>query len=162
MFDYAEEQYRREQREKEEANQRAKRAETGAHNAEHKNERTPERNQGKKTKTGPSPKKELPPFPTGAPPSSQPKSEEPPPESTHEQRGKVGRPKNTQDHDVPYDDNDKVSYWMRQPAEYIRRQAFKRGLDPNSVTRSNGKPWTIKEYKAWMKDWLAKEAKKKK
>ena len=93
MFDYAEEQYRREQREKEEANQRAKRAETSAHNAEHKNERTPERNQGKKTKTGPSPKKELPPFPTGASTSSQPKSEEPPPESTHEQRGKVGRPR---------------------------------------------------------------------
>ena len=165
MFDYAEEQHRREQRKTAEANQRAKKAETSAHNAEHKNERTPERNQGKKTKTGPSPKKELPPFPTDERASGsqdKPNYSEPPPESTHEQRGKVGRPKNTQDHDVPYDDNDKVSYWMKQPAEYIRRQAFKRGLDPNSVKRANGKPWTKKEYQAWMKDWLAKEAKKKK
>ena len=88
-------------------------------------------------------------------------SQEPPPESTHEQRGKVGRPPNTQDHDVPYDHNDKVSYWMKQPVGYLRVQAFKRGLDPNKAIRSNGKPWTGPEYRVWMKDWLAKEAKKK-
>ena len=51
---------------------------------------------------------------------------------------------------------------MKQPAQYIREQAYKRKLDPNKAIRSNGKPWRKQEYQAWMKEWLEKEAKKKK
>jgi len=153
-----------------ESQRKANTLENRERNQEYKNERSPDNRIKPKAKSGPSPKRAAakakanpnPLQPTPPIPSWATQGEEPPPESTHEQKGKAGRPKNTQDHDVPYDDNDKVSYWMKQPAEYIRRQAFKRGLDPNSVTRATGKPWTKKEYQVWMKEWLAKEAKKKK
>ena len=153
-----------------ESQRKANTLENRERNQEYKNERSPDNRPKPKAKSGPSPKRAAakakanpnPLQPTPPIPSWATQGEEPPPESTHEQKGKAGRPKNTQDHDVPYDDNDKVSYWMKQPAEYIRRQAFKRGLDPNSVTRATGKPWTKKEYQVWMKEWLAKEAKKKK
>ena len=127
-------------------------------------------------KTGPSPKRgakdkgtplpEVPPYPTGnerpSGSNDQPNYGDKAPETSHEPKGKAGRPKNKPEHDVPYDSNTDVSYWMRQPAEYIKRQAFKRGLDPNKVYRTNGKPWTKPYYQEWMKEWLEKEAKKKK
>ena len=161
-----------------ESQRKATTLENKERNKEYKNERelSPDNRPKPKAKSGPSPKRAAkakanpnppppmqptPPIPTwaSAPASS---SQEPPPESTHENKGKVGRPKNTKDHDVPYDDNDNVKYWMKQNVGYLRVQAFKRGLDPLSVKRSNGKPWTKKEYQAWFRDWLEKEANKKK
>ena len=165
VFDYAEHQYRRAQQETKEANQRAKKAENAARNEEHKNERTPPPKTHAKAKSGPSPTKKLPPFPgeeraSGS--NEQPNYGDDNPESQHESKGKKGRPRNKPAHEVPYDDNDDIKYWMKQPAQYIREQAYKRKLDPNKAIRSNGKPWRKQEYQAWMKEWLEKEAKKKK
>jgi chemotaxis protein histidine kinase CheA len=108
-------------------------------NKEYKIERelSPDNRPKPKAKSGPSPKRAAkakatppppmpptPPIPTGASvPSSS--SQEPPPESTHENKGKVGRPKNTKDQAITYDDNDSLKYWMKQNVGYIRVQAFK-------------------------------------
>ena len=57
--------------------------------------RTPDNRPKAKSKTGPSPKKlnqSLPPFPTGEKASGSQDN----PESTHEPKGKAGRPTNTQ------------------------------------------------------------------
>jgi hypothetical protein len=65
------------------------------HNTDHKNEQTPDNRPKAKSKTGPSPKKlnqSLPPFPTGEKASGSQDN----PESTHEPKGKAGRPTNTQ------------------------------------------------------------------
>ena len=56
---------------------------------------------------------------------------------------------------MPYDDNKDVKYWMKQNVQYLRVQAFKRGLDPNQTKRENKKPGLKHEYQDWMKSWLA-------
>ena len=62
------------------------------HNADHKNEQTPDNRPKAKAKTGPSPRTNLPPFPTGEKASGSQDN----PQSTHEPKGNPGRPKNTQ------------------------------------------------------------------
>ena len=112
--------------EKERAEKNAKRAERAEHNTDHKNEQTPDNRPKAKSKTGPSPNRNqnLPPFPTGDNP-----------ESTHEPKGKAGRPTNTQaktkaqgpppvqkdtfdkksrkkpNHDTEVDNNTDFKYW---------------------------------------------------
>ena len=63
-------------------------------NTEHKNEQTPDNRPKAKSKTGPSPNRNqnLPPSPTGERASGSQEN----PESTHEPKGKAGRPTNTQ------------------------------------------------------------------
>ena len=59
--------------------------------------RTPDNRPKAKAKTGPSPKTNLPPFPTGKKASgSQDKPKNNNPESYHESKGKRGRPRNPQ------------------------------------------------------------------
>ena len=162
-----EQQAAHERKQKEQANERAKKAETEARKAEHTNQRTPDNRPTAKQRAGPSPPRQLPvipPFPTGEQASGsqdQPNySSQDNPESQHEPKGKKGRPRKNPAHDVPYDDNTDVDYWMNQNVGYLRIQVFKRGLDPTKAKRSNNKPWTKPQYQAWMRDWLAKEAKK--
>ena len=106
-----------------EAEARAKKAERSQHNTEHKHDReetTPNRSKPK-AKSGPSPKKglpDVPPFPTGeqdrASASAPPKSDNP--ESSHEKKGKPGRPagvkqdktKQEQATNKPAHDTDKI------------------------------------------------------
>ena len=81
------------------AEKRAKRAETSEHNTEHKaTPSTPDNRAKPKAKTGPSPKRSpgplppVPPMPTGEKASGSQDN----PGSTHESKGKRGRPRNTQ------------------------------------------------------------------
>lgn len=148
-----------------ESNEKQKKAENELHNTVYKqNPSTPDQRAKPKAKIGTSPKKPLPDvpsFPTGEQASgSQEKPKYDNPESEHEPKGKVGRPpgnKKRPAHDVPYDDNKQEKYWMKQNVQYLRVQAFKRGLQPNQTKRSNGKPWLKLQYQVWMKDWLAKK-----
>ena len=82
--------------ERERAEKKARRAERAEHNTEYKaTPSTPDNRAKAKAKTGPSPKKlnqSLPPFPTGEKASGSQDN----PESTHEPKGKAGRPTNTQ------------------------------------------------------------------
>ena len=77
---------------------KSKKSRTGAsrsdRNTDHKNEQTPDDRPKAKAKTGPSPNRNqsLPPFPTGEKASGSQDN----PESTHEPKGKAGRPTNTQ------------------------------------------------------------------
>ena len=156
-----EQQAAHERKQKEQANERAKKAETEARKAEHTNQRTPDNRPTAKQRAGPSPPRQLPvipPFPTG----EQASGSQDNPESQHEPTGRRGRPRKNPAHDAPYDDNTDVKYWMNQNVQYLRIQLFKRGLDPNQAKRPNNKPWTKPQYQAWMRDWLAKEAKKNK
>ena len=47
------------------------------------------------------------------------------PESTHEKKGPVGRPRN--DHGVPTESRKDPFYWQSQPTEFIRTQLSNRG-----------------------------------
>ena len=146
------------------SNEKQKKAENELHNTVYKQSpSTPDQRAKPKAKTGTSPKKPLPdvpPFPTGEQASgSQDKPKYDNPESEHEPRGKVGRPPSNNKkpaHDVPYDDHTDLKYWMKQNVQYLRVQAFKRGLNPNQTKRENKKPWLKHEYQDWMKSWLAK------
>jgi len=112
------------------------------HNTDHKNEQTPDNRPKAKSKTGPSPNRNqnLPPFPTGDNP-----------ESTHEPKGKAGRPTNTQaktkaqgpppvqkdtfdkksrkkpNHDTEVDNNTDFKYWEAKNLTVIKDQLNKRG-----------------------------------
>ena len=46
---------------------------------------------------------------------------------------------------------------MKQNVQYLRVQAFKRGLNPNQTKHANKKPWLKKEYQDWMTSWLASQ-----
>ena len=146
-------------------NKNTKKAENELHNTVYKQSpSTPDQRAKPKAKTGTSPKKPLPDvpsFPTGEQASgSQEKPKYDNPESEHEPKGNVGRPpgnKKRPAHDVPYDDNKQEKYWMKQNVQYLRVQAFKRGLQPNQTKRENGKPWLKLQYQLWMKNWLAKK-----
>ena len=81
--------------EKERAEKRAKRAERAERNTEYKaTPSTPDNRPKAKSKTGSSPNRNqnLPPFPTGEKATGSQDN----PESTHEPKGKAGRPTNTQ------------------------------------------------------------------
>ena len=122
------------------------------HNTAHKNEQTPDNRAKAKAKTGPSPKKlnqSLPPFPTGEKASGSQDN----PESTHEPKGKAGRPTNTQakakvqkdifkekpksqakptprknpKHDTEVDNNTDFKYWQGKNLAVIKDQLNKRG-----------------------------------
>jgi len=120
------------------------------HNTAHKNEQTPDNRAKAKAKTGPSPKKlnqSLPPFPTGEKASGSQDN----PESTHEPKGKAGRPSNTQSkakvqkdifkekpksqakakanpkHDTEVDNNTDFKYWQGKNLAVIKDQLNKRG-----------------------------------
>ena len=109
-----------------------------------KNEQTPGNRAKAKAKTGPSPKKlnqSLPPFPTGEKASGSQDN----PESTHEPKGKAGRPTNTQaktkvqkyifkekpkakpKHDTEVDNNTDFKYWQGKNLAVIKDQLNKRG-----------------------------------
>ena len=115
-----------------------------------KNEQTPDNRAKAKAKTGPSPKKlnqSLPPFPTGEKASGSQDN----PESTHEPKGKAGRPTNTQaktkaqgpppvqkdtfdkksrkkpNHDTEVDNNNDFKYWEAKNLTVIKNQLNKRG-----------------------------------
>ena len=66
------------------------------HNADHKNEQTPDNRPKTQAKTGPSPNKNLPPFLTGETASGSQDKPKNNPESDHEPKGNQGRPRNTQ------------------------------------------------------------------
>ena len=126
---------------------------------------TPERARGRpKARNQPASAAEAPQLPTIPPyPDGNTGDSKEKPETSHEPKGPRGRPRKTQpEHDVPHDGNSSVAYWMSQPVGYLRIQAFRRGLQPHQAIRFNKKPWTKPEYQAWMKEWLANEAKKKK
>lgn len=149
VFSYAEQQHLQKtaelRKEKEEANQRARKAENRANNVEHKNERTPDNRPKAKPKSGPSPKKGLPPvppYPTGEQASGsqeQPKYDNP--ESNHEPKGKPGRPptvkkegktkqqtkKEPPKHDTELDESRSKSHWKSQTRGYLVDQLSKRG-----------------------------------
>ena len=149
VFSYAEQQHLQRtaelRKEKEEANQRARKAENRANNVEHKNERTPDNRPKAKPKSGPSPKKGLPPvppYPTGEQASGsqeQPKYDNP--ESNHEAKGKPGRPptvkkegktkqqtkKEPPKHDTELDESRSKSHWKSQTRGYLVDQLSKRG-----------------------------------
>ena len=80
------------------AERRAQIPETSEHNTESKaTPSTPDNRPKAKAKTGPSPKTNLPPFPTGEKaPGSQDKPKNNNPESDHEPKGNPGRQRNTQ------------------------------------------------------------------
>ena len=139
--------------EKERAEKKAKRAERSEHNTEYKTTpSTPDNRAKAKAKTGPSPKKlnqSLPPFPTGEKASGSQDN----PESTHEPKGKAGRPSNTQSkakvqkdifkekpksqakakakanpkHDTEVDNNTDFKYWQGKNLAVIKDQLNKRG-----------------------------------
>ena len=56
------------------------------------------------------------------PPASAPSND---PESSHEPKGPVGRPRN--DHGVPTETRTYPFYWQSQPLEFIRTQLSNRG-----------------------------------
>ena len=56
------------------------------------------------------------------PPASAPSND---PESSHEPKGPVGRPRN--DHGVPTESRKDPFYWQAQPLEFIRAQLSNRG-----------------------------------
>jgi len=121
------------------------------HNIDHKNEQTPDNRPKAKSKTGPSPNRNqsLPPFPTGEKASGSQDN----PESTHEPKGKAGRPTNTQaktkvqkdifkekpktqakakakanpKHDTEVDNNTDFKYWEAKNLTVIKDQLNKRG-----------------------------------
>ena len=121
------------------------------HNTDHKNEQTPDNRPKAKAKTGPSPNRNqnLPPFPTGEKASGSQDN----PESTHEPKGKAGRPTNTQakakvqkdifkekpktqakpnprknpKHDTEVDNNTDFKYWQGKNLTVIKDQLNKRG-----------------------------------
>ena len=135
---------------------------------------TPERNPRAKAKNQPSPKlATVPPFPTGERASG---SQEQPnyndnPESTHEPKGRRGRPSNAQAkaksrgpnirvdaknrqeqpppnnnpaHDTEKDENQKPAYWNKKVLGYLRDQLTKRGF--RTTHKPNGKPLRRPDY----------------
>ena len=166
------------------AKKEAKKAAQSEHNTDFRAApSTPDRKAKAKAKTGSSPKKPppVPPFPTSEQATG---SQERPrynvhpndnvnPESTHEPKGRPGRPSNTQPkakaksrgpnikkdsetrqeqpppnnnpaHDTEKDENQKPAYWNKKVLGYLRDQLTKRGF--RTTHKPNNKPLRRPDY----------------
>ena len=95
------------------ANQKAKKAVTEAHNAEHTNQRTPDNRPSAKRRAGPSPPPQLPVIPPF--PGEEASGSKDNPESQHEPKGPRGRPSNTKEPKEPKTKNKSEQKPAKEP-----------------------------------------------